>query len=213
MPALWVLAVLALVALLLLSVPLGLRLTVRGREITLDAQAAFLRLRLYPRPVRKPEKKRPKRERPPEKPREPRKSEPFDLWMIPDGIRALPGPALRGLGRILRGIRVEPLEVYFTAGGKLDPARAADLSGRLLSAIWTVMPTAEQLLTIPDPLLYVSPDFDAERDYLWADVGLRLRLGTVLSAVIPVLFALVEIQGRSQERREAKKDEKTEKAS
>lgn len=84
------------------------------------------------------------------------------------------------LSRLRRGGKIEPLNVSLTLGGKEDPAAAAQHYGAVQAAIWTIMPQLEERLTIPDPHLRVDLEFQSQETTLRGEIGLSLRLGTLL---------------------------------
>ena len=68
-----------------------------------------------------------------------------------------------------------------TGGGSEDPAAAAELYGYLHAGVWTAMPVLEQLLVIPDPYIHVGIDFDAPRTAVEGELGVSIRIGTLLA--------------------------------
>lgn len=105
---------------------------------------------------------------------------------IRDAIQTLAPPLKRALKRIGRGIRIHPLRVSVTLGGREDPASAAELYGCLHGGMWAIMPELEQLTDIPDPRLRIGVDFDAEAVVIDGEMGVSLRIGTLLTVMLTV---------------------------
>ena len=188
MPALWVLAVLAvlLIALLLMRV----RLTFRARDgkLSAEARAGLIRIRLYPPPERKPkpEKPRKKRKKKPEAKPERNKSAARILRFI----RRVWAPALDVLRNVQGAVEIDPLAVHVVYGGRDEPADAAVLCGETLALVWAVMPPLERLCRIPRPSITVNADFDAPETRLEADVHLTLRVWALVVSLRPLLALL-----------------------
>lgn len=170
---------------LLLILLLSLRI---GMELRLGAWSARLRLgplriQLFPRRS-KPVKKKRKEKKKPKKPKKPKDSQAKPrLKLTAADLReaaAVLGPPLRKtLRRTRRGIRVHPMQVSVTVGGRSDPAAAAELYGCLHAIVWGGMPLAEQLMRIPSPGVHIGIDFSAEETQWSGEIGLTLRLGTL----------------------------------
>lgn len=180
---LWILAVIAALLALLCLTRAGL-LVELGERISVDVTVGFLRFRAAPSKSgkKKSEKtaetakksaksrKRP-RKKIPKPTREDLKSAYHMLW----------GPSGRALRRFGRGIRIWPLELSATLGGRDDPAAAAERYGYLCAAVWTVMPQLEEWLDIRQPAIHMNVDFDAADLRIRGRVGASMRIGTLLS--------------------------------
>ena len=208
MPVFWVLGILALVAVLLLRTRLGILIAVKGRDFTVTVRAGFLRLRVFPRRERRDgqaarrTRKKPEKAKEAEKPPPPRRPAVTQIFRA---VRTMPPLLWRMLKRVLRGTRIDPLEFYVSFGGSEDPAQAAGLCGYALTAVWTVMPRLERVLSIPDPYLDFEADFEAAETYIEGEAGVSVRLGTVLLALLPVAVGLVSVF-RDGEKRETRRE-------
>ena len=102
-------------------------------------------------------------------------------------------------------MRVTPLTLSVTLGGARDPAETAELYGWLHGAVWGGMPVLEQLLVIPDPRIHIGMDFDSPEPRLEGSVGIRARVGTLLTAglgvAVPVLRWLSQMEKRNRDRK------------
>ncbi|MBQ7680852.1 MAG: DUF2953 domain-containing protein [Oscillibacter sp.] len=190
MPALWVLAVVALLLILILSIRLRVLFTAKGDALTLEVRAAFFRYRVLPPPEEKPpEKKKPA----PEKPKEPapKRTVTQTVQRLLALVDRFWGPVTGVLRNIRGAIRVDPLSVHVTYGGRDEPADAAILCGDTLAAVWAVMPVLEALCRIPRPRITVDTDFDAPNNVrLDAEIGLTLRVWALLVSLLPLLALL-----------------------
>ena len=187
MPALWVLAVVALLLVLILSTPVRIYGRVKDHALTVDVGARLLRVRLYPPPERKarPEKPKPKKKKKAPAPK--KKGGASDLRRVIALIRRFWAPALDAFGRVGKGVRVDPCRIRATFGGRDEPADAAILCGDTLAATWAVMPTLERLFRIPSPYIVIDVDFDAPALELEAELGVTVRVWTLLAASGPLL--------------------------
>lgn len=187
---LWILAVIVLLTVLLCRTRVGAWAAFGGGDLRLDVQFGFLRVQILPakpKKAKKPPKK--KKQTPPKK--EPEAGKPKLSFTLEDGKDALRTllPALkRALGRTRRGIRIQPLRLSLTLGGREDPAAAAQLYGELQAAVWTGMPLAEKLLDIRDPYLHTGVDFEASAPAAEGEVGITLRIGTLLAVGFGLAF-------------------------
>lgn len=183
---LWIIGVLAALLILLCRTRVGARAAFGREAVTVDVTVGPFHFRVFPgkgepaaeeataEPKSEPKEKKPKKEKQPlPKP---------TLEDIQAAVAALWPGVKKALGRIGRGIRVKPLDLSVTVGGGEDPAAAAQTYGYLHSGVWTAMPVLEQLLVIPDPRIHVGLDFDAEETALEGELGVSLRIGTLLAA-------------------------------
>jgi len=132
---------------------------------------------------------------------------------IRSAIETLGPPLNRALYRTRRGIRIHPLHLSVTVGGANNPAEAAELYGLLHAAVWTAMPVAEELLVIPEPSIHVGLDFDAANFKANGEVGISIRVGTIIAlgfgVGIPALkWFLSWLKKRKPETLSEPKDEK-----
>ena len=187
MLGLWIaLAVLLVLAMFLWRLRLGLYVAFGPEQAAADLTIGPFRVRMAPSSG---EKKPPQETKKPGKP----KREPQDLTEAAKSIpRPTPAdlrdaaetlwPALKkALRRTRRGIRIKPLRLAVTLGGAEDPAAAAELYGGLHALIWTGMPALERLVVIPDPAIHLGIDFDAAKTRAEGELGLSIRLGTLIA--------------------------------
>ena len=188
MPALRVLAVLALLLVLILCTRLRVVFSANNGALTLEVRAGFFRYRVLPPPERKPSDKKP----PPEKPKKPsQKRTPAEtVERILKLVRRLWDPVTEALRKVQDAVRVDPLTVSVTYAGRDDPAQAAILCGNTLAAVWAVMPALETLCRIPRPRITVDADFDAPDLRFDAEIGLTLRVWALLVSLLPLLRLL-----------------------
>lgn len=115
--------------------------------------------------------------------------------LIPAGKKAL--------RRTRRSIRLDPLTISLTVGGAQDPASAAEQYGKLHMAVWTVMPPLEQMISIPHPSIHVGIDFDAAETKTAGEIGLSIRLGTLLA--VGMQLGIPAVKWFLKEQKKAKK--------
>ena len=188
MPALWVLAVLAVLLALILFTRLRVLFFADDNALTLEVRAGFFRYRVLPAPEReKPEKESPPKE--PEKP-SPKRTPAETAQRLLALVRRVWEPVTAALRRIHGAVRVDPLTVHVTYGGRDEPADAAIYCGNTIAAVWAVMPTLEHLCKIPRPCITVDTDFDASNSRLQAQIGLTLRVWALLISLLPLLGLL-----------------------
>lgn len=185
---LWILGVLAALIVLLCQTRVGVHAAFCAGALTLDARIGPLHIRILP--ARKRNEKAAKAVKEAEKTVEakPKKSKaPLmkpSLADIKDAVHTLAPPLKRALGRTRRGIRIHPLQLSVTVGGREDPAAAAELYGYLHAGVWTGMPVLEQWLVIPAPYIHIGIDFDAVDAAAEGELGVTARIGTLLAAAL-----------------------------
>ncbi len=190
----WFWLAIAALLLLLLCTRVGVRAALDGEGVFhLDLRVGPVRVRLLPAGKKKAKQPKEAHEKPanPKKPKKPEKETKKLSFTLEDGKDALRTllPALkRALGRTRRGIRIQPLRLSLTLGGREDPAAAAQLYGELQAAVWTGMPLAEKLLDIRDPYLHTGVDFEASAPAAEGEVGITLRIGTLLAVGFGLAF-------------------------
>lgn len=177
----WILGVLFLLVLLLCRTRAGVLVTL-GDAVTVDVKAGLFRFRIFPGKKKPPGRKKPKGKPDAGGNGEKKRSIPKpSLEDIRDAVRTLAPPLKKALHRTRRGIRIAPLRLSLTVGGRADPAAAAELYGELNAAVWTGMPVLERLLDIPDPRIHSEVNFEAEGTQVKGTVGISIRVGTVLA--------------------------------
>lgn len=177
----WILGVLFLLVLLLCRTRAGVLVTL-GDAVTVDVKAGLFRFRIFPGKKKPPGRKKPKGKPDAGGNGEKKRSIPKpSLEDIRDAVRTLAPPLKKALRRTRRGIRIAPLRLSLTVGGRADPAAAAELYGELNAAVWTGMPVLERLLDIPNPRIHSEVNFEAEGTQVKGTVGISIRVGTALA--------------------------------
>ena len=190
-----ILGVLALLLLLLCLLRLGARVS-WGTEVRVTAILGPVRLQILPG-KEKPRKEKPKKaesaEKREKKPKKARKSLPKPNGEdIREALHLLLPALKRALGKLGRGIRIDPLRVSLTLAGKNDPADAAEKYGYLQAAVWAWMPQLQRFLHIPDPRIHTGVDFEAEGTDFGGEAAVTLRLGTLLAMGFALLIPAVK---------------------
>ena len=193
---LWILSAVVLLIALMLWTRTGVWLAFEGKDLRLDVRFGLLRMRVLPAKLRRARAERPPKEKKPKstgKPKEPEggSAKPRLSFTLEDGkdaLRTLLPPLGRVLKRLGRGIRVKPLRLSLALGGQEDPAASAQLYGELQAAVWTGMPLLEKLLDIRDPYIHTDVDFNAPGIMTEGEVGITLRIGTLLAAGFGMAF-------------------------
>lgn len=209
---LWILSAVVLLIALTLWTRTGVWLAFEGKDLRLDVRFGLLRMRVLPAKLRRAREERPPKEKKPKstgKPKEPEgeSAKPRLSFTLEDGkdaLRTLLPPLGRVLKRLGRGIRVKPLRLSLVLGGQEDPAASAQLYGELQAAAWGGMPFLERLLDIRDPSIHMDVDFGAGETAVKGEVGVTLRVGTLLAAgfgiAIPALGWFLRWQKRCKTR-------------
>lgn len=186
---LWILAVIALLIALLCWTRVGVRAAFGGGELRLDVIFGLLRVHILPAKPKKPRAEKPKKEKKAaEKPVKPRPKRSFTLEDGKDALRTLLPPLKRALSRTRRGIRVKPLRLSLTLGGQEDPAASAQAYGEIQAAVWGGMPLLERLLDIRDPYIHTDVDFQSGETAAEGEIGVTLRIGTLLAMGFGMAF-------------------------
>ena len=187
MLGLWItLAVLLVLGILLWRLRLGVYIAFGGEQVRADLTIGPFRVRLAPsKETKKPPQETKKPGKPKKEPKyltETAKKVPKPtLEDIRDAIQTLWPASKKALRRTRRGIRIKPLRLAVTLGGAEDPAAAAELYGGLHALIWTGMPALERLVVIPDPAIHLGLDFDAPETRAEGELGISIRLGTLIA--------------------------------
>lgn len=211
MRALYVLAAIALVLFLLGQIRVGCRAEFDARGFFLWARLGRLKIRILPGKPQEKEEKKPKKKK--KKPKEPKKEKP--PVPLPEKIggaleyaKALLPVALDAAGGMLRGVRIDTLEVELTVGGT-DPADAAMLYGQAnaaLGALWYPLTAA---FPVKDGRARARIDFDAPETTVCAAAALSIKIGTVvrigLRAGRKALFGALAARKRLKRKRQQRK--------
>ena len=187
MHGLWILlAVLLALGIVIWRLRLGLYVAFGGGQAAADLTAGPFRIHLAPSSGKK---KKPEETEKPGKPKKETKDLGETAKKIPrptgedlkDALETLWPASKKALGRTRRSIRIKPLRLAVTLGGAEDPAAAAELYGGLNALMWTGMPALERLVDIPDPSIHLGMDFDAPETRAEGELGLSIRLGTLIA--------------------------------
>ena len=195
----------AVLIVLLCMTRVGARAVFADGNVTVDARVGLIRFRAYPRPPKKEKppkektakqiakeekakaaKEAKKAQKEAEKKAKPKPDLKQIAALVRSAVQELLPPLKRSLARIGRGIRIKPLQLYVTLGAADDPAAGAQLYGEVNAAVWAVMPVLEQFVDIPDPYIQVNVDFDAAKTALRGEVGISIRVGTLLAAAFGI---------------------------
>ena len=185
---LWILGILAALVVLLCLTRVGVHAVLRNSEVLIRVRVGPFRFQVYPSKEKKPKEEKPEKEKPPKEKRPKGKKEKPKIGFsdIKDAVRTLWPPLKRALDRTRRGIRIAPLDLSVTVGGREDPATAAERYGDLYAAVWTVMPALEQVLDIREPHIHVGVDFDAPETEIAGEAGVSIRVGTLLGVALSI---------------------------
>jgi len=179
---LWILLILALLVVLLCLTRVGVWAAFGKEGVFLDVRIGLMRVHLLP--AKPKESKKTKPEKKPKEPKPPKeKGERPDIALedIRDALHSLLPPLSRALKRLGRGIRIQPLRLSVTLGGREDPAASAQLWGELQAAVWTGMPALERLVDIREPYIHTDVDFSAAAPAVEGEAGVTLRIGTLFA--------------------------------
>lgn len=204
-----ILAVLALLIALLCLLRLGVRAS-WGTETRVTAILGPVRFPLVPKKEGKTGKEKPKKEK--QKKKKPAKEKAAKCRQplpkpgkedIREALQLLLPALKRALRKLGRGIRIDPLRVSLTLGGKNDPADAAEKFGYLQAAVWAGMPQLQRWMHIPDPHIHTDVNFDAEKTEVSGEAAVTLRLGTLFAMgfalLIPALKWFLHYRKRHRE--------------
>lgn len=186
----WVLLAIVLLLILLCRTRVGEEAAFSAEGVRLDIRLGWLRLHILPARASKDGKepvKKPKKEE--EKTEEPKKKEfPFSREDIRDAVRTLLPALGRFLRRTRRGIRISPLHLSVTLGGRGNPAKAAIQYGQIQTAVHLGMPVLEKLVEIREIRIHTEVDFDAAGTVVEGEAGVTFRIGTLIAMGFGLLF-------------------------
>lgn len=180
---LWILGVLAALLLLLCLTRVGAQIVLKDGSATVDVRVSVFRIRVYPK---KETAETEKKEKKPKEKKSKKAVPKPSLADIKDAAKTLWPPLKKAVGRVRRGIRIDPLDLSLTLGGQEEPDKTAELYGYLHTGMWTVMPVLEAGLDIPDPHLHIGIDFTSAQTAAEGELGLTARIGTLLAAGLTV---------------------------
>ena len=204
MKALFVLAVLVLILLLLGQVRVGGRAEFNEKGFFLWIRLGRFKLKILPagpkeEKIGKP--KKPKKEKEPKKPKKEKPPAPLPekIGGALEYAQALLPVALEAAKGMWRGLRVDVLELELTAGGG-DPADTAMLYGQanaVLGALWYPLTRA---FHVKDGTARVKLDFDAPGMTVYGQAALSVKIGTLvwigLGAGWKALFGALAVRKR-----------------
>ena len=209
MKALFVLAVLVLILLLLGQVRVGGRAEFNEKGFFLWIRLGRFKLKILPagpkeEKIGKP--KKPKKEKEPKKPKKEKPPTPLPekIGGALEYAQALLPVALEAAKGMWRGLRVDVLELELTAGGG-DPADTAMLYGQanaVLGALWYPLTRA---FHVKDGTARVKLDFDAPGTTVYGQAALSVKIGTLvwigLGAGWKALFGALAARKRLKRKR------------
>ena len=189
---LWILGILIVLAVLICRTRIGVR--VRFGEAPVSAVLTLGPLRIpltgeEKKEREQPPKKAKKKEKTPETPPKKKAASRFPKVTAADVKEAaerLWPPLKKALGRTRRSVRVDPMTVSVTIGAADDPAAGAETYGWASGAMFSIMPALEELVRIPEPSVHIGLDFDSAATRVRGDVGVSLRIGTLIAAAFGV---------------------------
>ena len=182
MKALFVLAVLVLILLLLGQVRVGGRAEISAEGFFLWIRLGRVKLKILPA-GRKEEKigkpKKPKKEKEPKKPKKEKPPTPLPekIGGALEYAQALLPVALEAAKGMWRGLRVDVLELELTAGGS-DPADTAMLYGQANAALGALWHPLTKAFHVKDGTARVKLDFDAPGTTVYGRAALSIKIGT-----------------------------------
>ena len=185
MRALQVLAVIALILFLIGQVRVGGRAEFNAQGFFLWIRLGRLHIRVRPmKPRTEKPPKEPKKPKKPQKPQKPKKErEPVPLPERIGGAleyaQALLPVGLEAAGGMLRGLRMDTLELELTAGST-DPADAAMLYGEANAALGALWFPLTKAFKVKDGRARVKLDFDAPSMTVYGAAALSIKIGTVV---------------------------------
>ena len=200
MKALFVLAVLVLILLLLGQVRVGGRAEFSAEGFFLWIRLGRFKLKILPagpkeEKIGKP--KKPKKEKPPT-------PLPEKIGGALEYAQALLPVALEAAKGMWRGLRVDVLELELTAGGS-DPADAAMLYGQANAALGALWHPLTRAFHVKDGTARVKLDFDAPGTTVYGQAALSVKIGTLvwigLGAGWKALFGALAARKRLKRKR------------
>lgn len=197
MTALKIIGIILLVFLLLGFLRLGAIVSYEER-LCVQLRVGALKLTVYPRKAKKPKKEKAPKEEKPKEPKNETEKKPKKKPSIPKptvyDVIDLLDTAFSALGamvrRTCRRVRIDPLELTLTAASMGNPADTAMLFGALNTAVFTLMPKAEETFYIPDPSIHLRMDYDVYWPSARGTLGISLRLCDLFAIVFTLVIPL-----------------------
>lgn len=185
MRPLYILAAVVLVLFLIGQVRVGGRAEFSAEGFFLWVRLGRFRIKILPM---KPKEEKPKKPKKKKKPQKPKKEKP--PTPLPEKIggaleyaKELLPVALEAAGGMLRGLRVDTLELELTAGAP-DPADAAMRYGQANGALGALWQPLTRAFKVKDGSARVKLDFDAPGMTVYGAACLSIRIGTVVRIVL-----------------------------
>ena len=209
MKALFVLAVLVLILLLVGQVRVGGRAEFNEKGFFLWIRLGRFKLKILPagpkeEKIGKP--KKPKKEKEPKKPKKEKPPTPLPekIGGALEYAQALLPVALEAAKGMWRGLRVDVLELELTAGGG-DPADTAMLYGQANAALGALWHPLTRAFHVKDGTARVKLDFDAPGTTVYGQAALSVKIGTLvwigLGAGWKALFGALAARKRLKRKR------------
>lgn len=184
MKALFVLAVLVLILLLLGQVRVGGRAEFNEKGFFLWIRLGRFKLKILPAGPKEEKIGKPKKPKKGKEPKKPKKEKP--PTPLPEKIggaleyaQALLPVVLEAAKGMWRGLRVDVLELELTAGGS-DPADTAMLYGQANAALGALWHPLTKAFHVKDGTARVKLDFDAPGTTVYGQAALSIKIGTVV---------------------------------
>jgi len=95
-------------------------------------------------------------------------------------IETLPGIVKKALRRTQKGILIKPLLVKVIFAGE-DPADVAQNYGKAQALVSALYPEIKKIVRIRKTAISLSADYEREQMELVAELGIHLRVGTILT--------------------------------
>ena len=183
------LLIIALVLLVLLLLPLGVRVRYDEDGLFAALKIGPVLFRLFPpRENKKPKKEKKSKEDKPKQAEEHPKRKGGALALV-KGCLPLVKPALEGVRKRLT-IRHLELHVIWAATDPADAAMGYGYANAALGALW---PLFYLNFKIRDYALGVDVDFDATAPALYAKADLTMTVFRLLTLALPLLFRFIKI--------------------
>lgn len=210
MKALFVLAVVVLVLLLIGQVRVGGQAEFNAEGFFLWVRVGKLRIKILPMKPKEEKPKKPKKKKKPKKPRKEKEptSLPEKIGGALEYAKELLPVALEAAGGLLKDLRVDALRLELTAGSP-DPADAAMVYGQANAALGALWYPLTKAFKVKDGSARVLLDFDALGMTVYGTAGLSIKIGTVvwiaLRAGFKALFGALAARKRLKLKRQQRK--------
>ncbi len=201
-----VLGIILLVLLALSLLPLGVRVRYDKDALSVFARLWFIPIQVLPAKAKKDKAKK-KEKNPKKEPEE--ETPPAKKGGKLDAVRAalpLVKPALQG---VKKRLTIRALELFVTWAAD-DPADAAVGYGYAQAALGTLWAVVDQNFKVKKSRLGCSVDFDASAPTVYADATLTMRLGQIVTLVIPLVIRFLSNSARVKRARTEKTNERGE---